>query len=1111
MNLSNVQARTARINFLGTVILCSFCGRVSAQEAAAPTASDTTTPMWKAIAERPVAPLHGTAQLVRDGGNLTLDTTWNRPFEGKIWVGFAQDGALYASQNLSIANDNKHQLRLALPTNLPAGHIDVQCVPLAQPVAESATSSFELAANDGDAKAFPRAWGIYRDINLVMHPWTVSAGNMMMWDGEPYVPVGGMVNLQTSWLTKAGESDQTSAQFYGYNFANAKFDLLKQYGLRDIYFNGFFKFSNPNALSGTVGIAEQKGMRYGISVASYPDNYNLGFLSNAAPIDVPATATGAEIRIPIEAVKVKAQHRCIWALLSSDGQILQTGIGTFTTQTQKDKPEMKDLVLTAHFNAGSSKNNPRIKGSTNSRRLIYSAELPMSGSDPTGFFDRFDKYLADLKQVYGSLPLGPGMRCWLDPLGNEAFGDKRQLTTSPVFRDGFKHWLFDKYSDVSQLNTAWQSVKKRTPLASFAQAAGLVPFYEHDGQAFWMEVETGKLFTFSSAGSEALRDLTLYRAQVSQQCFNRVADLLKTIADVPVICKHNTWFNDWFVNPQKAGGLDGVGYEPYGNGDSLIYHNGLVAYAEVAAAGRSQWAVVTETSPAAFDGQKNYVGYVDRIQMLDDFDQLLKIGAKGIYTFGFVFDPGSNFQVTELLRDPRQLEWLATYQKTLQAAASRLENYRPEVHGWYPAYLRENEIVRAPVDSTFGSHVPSYGMDGMYLGVASQIRMAPDGRWIVPAFRPDAKWKSVLSADNLLTPTERKLLAATRAQTPVAILGDRTTPVGKNTFPLNGFTANGIGVISKAQAGMTLDEFRQKVLGYRVFRTADANGQTLPDGRVMVWTCVERDQATLQLPKATTAVNIQGESVVTTPNVNGNVSLTLTRPSYEQSTQLPPYLNVGYYYPDKGQSEVVILSGVKVDDILRLNAPDWQRWLPTGVEAQSVAVWQEAEEPVETTFVQPRIEGYSRYSGAGAIAINTHFSPPKGQDFHASYNVNTNQPASKIWIRRMTSPAMDLEVWIDGKEIGLLKADAGAGSDSYELTPWNAGLGAGGVHVAWYSIPLERLLAAGTHTVKLVALSSQKSKAVDTKLLGGQAEHKVLTESISKNQGLQIDVVALTR
>ena len=200
-----------------------------------------------------------------------------------------------------------------------------------------------------------------------------------------------------------------------------------------------------------------------------------------------------------------------------------------------------------------------------------------------------------------------------------------------------------------------------------------------------------------------------------------------------------------------------------------------------------------------------------------------------------------------------------------------------------------------------------------------------------------------------------------------------------------------------------------------------------------------------------------------------------------------------------------------VDDILRLNAPDWQRWLPTGVDAQSVAAWQEAEEPVETTFVQPRIEGYSRYSGAGAIGINTHFSPPAGQDFHAQYSLRTNQAASNLWIRRMVGPAMDLEVWIDGKNIGVLKGDAGVGSDSYELTPWNAGLGAGGVRVAWYSMPLEQPLVTGTHTVKLVALSSQKSNAVDTKLLGGQAEQKAPTESTSKNQGLQIDVLALTR
>jgi hypothetical protein len=215
MKLFNRQARTAQATFLGAALLCGFCGRGSAQDAVTPAASDATTPVWNAIAGRPMAPLHGVAQLTRSGTTLTLDTTWNRPFEGQVWVGFEQEGALYATQTLPVTGNNKHQLKLALPANLPAGHIEVQCVPLNQPVSESAKSSFDLPTGEGDAKAFPRAWGIYRDINLVMHPWTVSQGNMMMWDGQPYVPIGGMVNLQTSWLTKAGESDQTSAQSCG--------------------------------------------------------------------------------------------------------------------------------------------------------------------------------------------------------------------------------------------------------------------------------------------------------------------------------------------------------------------------------------------------------------------------------------------------------------------------------------------------------------------------------------------------------------------------------------------------------------------------------------------------------------------------------------------------------------------------------------------------------------------------------------------------------------------------------------------------------------------------------------------------------------------------------
>ena len=727
--------------------------------------------------------------------------------------------------------------------------------------------------------------------------------------------MGGMVNVPSSWITKAGEADQAGGPWNSAANERRRFALLKSYGLRDVYFNGFFRSANPNALAETVTVAEDEGMRYGIEPGTplNPDYVDLGFASSYAPILVAPHQVKAEIRVPCDVSALRPAQRCVWTLVSAAGKVLQSGVGVMAVEEPqkrpaKDAPPGKDLVLAVTVSGAG------LAGG----RLVYSPETVMSVNDPDGYYSGIDQYVANVKQVYGSLPLGSGFRLWIDPFENELFSAANQVCSSAKFLDGYQDWLVKKYGTLGALNAAWGLRTPSSP-TGIAEAAHLVPLTVGNSSIVWVNPQTGRTATSSDAGTEGLRDLALYRGAVAQRMCILAADTLKQIANVPVIFKHNTWFSDWFVNPQKAGGFDGNGYEAYCYGDSLAFHNSLVPFAESLSSAHQQWDLVTETSPAAFDGQKDYVGYLDRYQMLDDLDQLLKFGAKGIYTFGFVFDPGSSFQVTELIRDPRQLEWLATYGKTLAAASSKLAVYRPEVYGWYPAYLRERDVVRPKNDGIFGPVAPQYAMSGMYLGVASQIRMAPDGRWIVPALRPDAAWKGLLAADPLMTPTEKAAVGRVHTGEHVYRLGGAASS-RQPAAPLNGFTASGIGVISAQPHGQTLDEFRRAVLGYRVFQTEDLNGQTLPDGRLMVWTCVEKTTATVRLPATAAATSVAGSPVALAPGSGGDQTLTLVRQPYvKQEKNLPPYLTSGYFYPDNGQPEVAILSGVTVEQILALN------------------------------------------------------------------------------------------------------------------------------------------------------------------------------------------------
>jgi hypothetical protein len=1031
-----------------------------------------------------IPPLHGTVTEVKiKDAQLRIATRWSQPLAGRVWVGLVQEGALYAGRTGDLSGDGT--IALPLPNGLPAGPLACHVVPLGQVLRKAAIGTLVVPPELAAAAPVPSAWGIYRDGVGVCHPWQVTSGGMMLWDGEPYIPIGGMVNSAITWQSRAGESDDTPLVRNALALADRQFRLLREKGLQDIYFNGCFTRLNPNAFNRLLALAEQHGLRYGIHVSSRPEITSLGFVrKDSYALELAKGTSETMVSVEIPAGDKRARQRCLWAVVNADGTVTDAGTGTMVTG-----PATADGKVTLRLPVHLAEPAPA------GARLVFLPELPMPRSEPSGYYAGIDQYIAQVHDTYGQLKLGPGLRLWIDPFQNEMHGRFTSVCTEPAFQTGYADHLLGLYGDLARLHASWLPVADVDRVASFGEAARLIPLH-HGPQAYAMiDPTTGAVHRFQATGTACGRDLAVFRGQVGERFVSRMADELKRIADVPVILKHNVWFSTWFVNPRKAGGLDGVGYEAYCYGDSLTYHNSLVAYAEALNSARHQWSLVTETSPAAFDGQKDYVGYLDRLQMLDSMDLLFYYGAKGFYEFGFVFLPGP-FQITTLLRDPRQLEWLHSHGEILRAAAPRLRTYRPEVYGWYPTYLQDETIV--------GGHPPEFAMDAHYTGVPTQIRQAPDQRWIVPAVRPDAPWQRLLAAMPLLTARDRARLPDSALR-----LGTADGP------PLDGFTACGIGVIDPAKRAPTLDDFRRDVLGYRVFQTRDTNGHTLPDGSLRIWTCVEREQAELRLPAGCVVRNLQGDEVPTTGAADGTVVVRLVRPPYTKETKdRPTYLTYGYYYPDRGQPEMVLVKGAAVDAVLALNPPARDRWLPAAVSPDNVLAWHEAEDYRSTTFTQPRLEGFSRYSGGAAIGINTHFAPPDDQPFVAEYTIETAQaaPNAALWIRRLEFPVSTFRLELDGKVVGTIDGKTPM-SDLLHLSPWSAAIGTNNLRVGWCRTAVGPL-AAGRHTLRILVdpHSLRQQIEVDTKLMGGDAEKRIGALKHGRSlRCLQLDAILLAR
>lgn len=1005
--------------------------------------------------------LHGTVKQVDFAeGKLHIQTQWNLPWKEEVWVGLVDQGALYHTWvgNCETLN-RQQQFKIPLSQTMPAANMQVLVVPMDHPTSVTARGNWQVPDSLLQGKTNkPMSWGLFTDMTRIVHPWYVNQTGTMIWDGKPYLPIGGMMNLRSTWQTHAGDPDDTGIATMGNRLAEERFKLLKQYGLDDVFFNGSFIRANPNVMQQLVNLAEKYGIHYGLHISSTPSITAMGYHAMAQHGVEVTKGQPVKLTCPLG----KRQNSpdtvtAIWFAIDADNKICGQGelAMQFKAKTSKARKARDQLVGQVAF-------NQLPKSAVKVRFLPL---VPITRSDPAGYVDHFEPYLQHLRDTYGSLTYGPHFRMWVDPLQNEMHAKPTSIPVSQTYTRGFIQYLFEQYGSLKQLAKAWQAMD---PVTSWETIGRILPLHS-DGKTLWaMDYQSRKIYRFTDPGSSLLHDVKRYRGKVCRDFIAQASEALKTIADVPVVIKHNVHFSDWFVNDDPVKGPDGMGYEAYCYGDSLAYHNTLVAYAQAIQSKRTQWTLVTETSPAAFDGQKDYVGYRDRLQLHEDFDQMTLYGAKGIFTFGFSFDPPSRFQVTELIRDPRQLRWMAEYDKLYQSRAEALMAYQPEVYGWYPADLRHRQII--------GQDSPRFAMDAMYLGVDSQIRMAPDGRWIIPALTADAPWKKIIVAKPLLPKVKQ-------AQLPE---GSNVAVLTKQT--LDPLTAQGIGVIDPVSHNKPLVDFRQQVMGYQTFQTDTFNGMVQGDGSLAVWLDMACPTGQLVLPDSANVTRWEGQAIHITNDAQGQL-IKLSQPDRPKLKDNPPtYLPYGYRYDDDGDVTTLRITGISVDELVKLNKPAWTRWLPKEIKPQQVRYLRQAETSDKTTFNQPVLLGFSDASDNMMLGINSHDCPQVGYWF-ADFAFELDKPITDAtWhLRRMVRPALDLEILIDGEPVAQLSADSPA-SDKMIFNPWNAGLGAGNLKLGWQKASLGKL-TAGKHVLTLRALGQGIDGQTNDQQLLGQAEY----------------------
>ncbi|MCC6484834.1 MAG: hypothetical protein IT209_08315 [Armatimonadetes bacterium] len=592
----------------------------------------------------------------------------------------------------------------------------------------------------------------------VGHEWFLNDAHALIWDGKPWMPAGGMFVYDRDW-----------------NVVKAQIDLLHKYGVRSIYLHlgvnqpypwKTYSDDDYRFFQQTIDYLDDLGFTYGVEFQAL-EAKGPGFYYPAPGPRKDITSSG---RVEVQQDKTLSGYFAVFDRHTQ--QIVQTGEVSVTDgksiSADVKVPKPGDYTVTF----GLKRQAPDMFS------MYY-------------WDQQYPNYVEVVRKHYSKVALGPGFRFLVDPLWNEMNVNRDFYPASDVYYQQFADWLLKRYGTVDKLNEAWHAVtayagEQNASIAgvdSFDTASRLIPIDRKDAPGnkilqYMMDPQTGRVFAMDLRKGQFNYDTQefLGRSLLYYTC--DIADQFKKLYDVPVIYKGFSDMDFWHINDLGTpGGHDGLGMESYGNGEPMMLFMAAHLYGELEQATKTTWLVVTETGQGAHQdnspSRNKPPGYTSRLDhMYANYNAMLSGGAKGIFQYNMVPGRGSNDPWTDaLISDPRQLEWLATYDRIL-ANAPALAEYKPPMYFRYPGLFNPNSMnLRSEPADDYAN------MGGWWW--REPVERAANDIWIVPSFslRPEAPMLIVNLEDSPATERFRDEVSnAIKENLRLTVIGFRRNP-----------------------------------------------------------------------------------------------------------------------------------------------------------------------------------------------------------------------------------------------------------------------------------------------------------------------------------------------
>jgi len=400
--------------------------------------------------------------------------------------------------------------------------------------------------------------------------WTVNVAHTLLWDGEPYTPVGASVRGTPEAIQQAASQ-----------------------GVKDLN----LQLNWDDNWADAVAAAERNGCRYVVSISS--------------PMGTVAGWGCAAERLRV--VHVSHRTRVIAAMPEASRvfYVVAGPGGTVTAKGWASIVEGRAFVETDLDVAG-------VAYTIYFYPLRPRTELPDYWE---GLDAQRDRLLVQSKNAN----FGPGLRGVLNPFGRvEAYTPQEAgvVPDSVSFRIEFEQYLRTKYSTMDALARAWQI--NVLSLRDFDEAARLIPlFSRYTGVDGFLDPASDSVLSARREGSKFWDDLQTVVESAAVRRAKRLASALKSVVNVPVLFEWAGWSS---LHERRDIPGEGIAIPSVGAGADAISGRTGYAASSALAWGSRGWFIAPDVRFADSDAP-----FPTEAQLRSAISNLVDLGVKAWY------------------------------------------------------------------------------------------------------------------------------------------------------------------------------------------------------------------------------------------------------------------------------------------------------------------------------------------------------------------------------------------------------------------------------------------------------------------------------------------------